>query len=155
VYIAFGGEQRLSLVNEAAINTLKALMEAGYNGALAIHVRTWMVTKHLSTILSDEKLRKWLENLPEIRTFTADLNAKKLVFSRVKINDKTITTPYREALLTDEHVSLLNKSTPPPEQLNPPPIETTKTFFLFDSSLFRRTPPKRRLAHPTFQLILL
>jgi len=90
-------------------------MEAGYNGALAIHVRTWIATKHFSTILSDEKLRKRLENLPEIRTFTADLNAKKLVFSRVKINDKTITTPYREALLTDEHVSLLNKSIPPPE----------------------------------------
>jgi len=116
VYISYGGEQKLSTVNEAAIKTFRALMESGYRKALAIHVRVWIATKQLSTVLSDDKIRRWLESLPEIRVFTADLNAKKFFFNRVKIADgKPALTPYREVLLTDEHVDLLKRSIPPPE----------------------------------------
>ena len=116
IYISYGGEQKLSTVNEAAVKSFRARMEAGYKKALAIHVRVWIATKQLSTVLSDNKLRKWLESLPEIRVFTADLNAKKFFFNRVKIADgKPALTPYREVLLTDEHVDLLKRSIPPPE----------------------------------------
>jgi hypothetical protein len=116
VFIAYGGEQKLSFVNEAFKATLRALMEAGYNKALIIHVRAWLATKQLSTVLQDEALSRWLSGLPEIRVFTADLNAKKLIFNRLKItNGKPALTPYREALLTDEHVDLLRRSIPPPE----------------------------------------
>jgi len=70
----------------------------------------------LSTVLSDESLRRWLESLPEIKVFTVDLNAKKFLFHRVKIVDgKPSFNLYREALLTDEHVDLLRRSIPPPE----------------------------------------
>lgn len=101
VYISYGGEQKLSTVNEAAIKTFRALMEAGYKKALAIHVRVWIATKQLSTILSDDKIRRWLE---------------EFFFNRVKIVDgKPALTPYREVLLTDEHVDLLKRSIPPPE----------------------------------------
>ena len=116
VYISYGGEQKLSTVNEATIKTFRALMESGYRKALAIHVRVWIATKQLSTVLSDDKIREWLESLPEIRVFTADLNAKKFFFNRVKIADgKPALTSYREVLLTDEHVDLLKRSIPPPE----------------------------------------
>jgi len=116
VYISYGGEQKLSTVNEATIKTFRALMESGYRKALAIHVRVWIATKQLSTVLSDDKIRGWLESLPEIRVFTADLNAKKFFFNRVKIAEgKPALTSYREVLLTDEHVDLLKRSIPPPE----------------------------------------
>jgi AAA+ ATPase superfamily predicted ATPase len=116
VYVAFGGEQKLSTVNEATVKTLKALANAGYRRALAVHVRAWLATKQLSTVLSDPSLRQWLESLPEVRVFTADLNSKKFIFNRVKFTEgKASLTPYREASLTDEHVDLLKRSIPPPE----------------------------------------
>ncbi|MCI4456627.1 MAG: hypothetical protein JHC19_00910 [Desulfurococcaceae archaeon] len=116
VYIAFGGEQKLSIVNQATLETLKLLRGSGYKNALAIHVRVWLATKQFSTVLSDESLRRWLESLPEIRVFTADLNNKKFLFHRVRIVDgKPVLNTFREALLTDEHVSLLKRSIPPPE----------------------------------------
>mgnify|MGYP001770632146 CR=1 FL=1 len=116
VYIAFGGEQKLSTVNEAFLNTLRALARAGYRKALAIHVRTWLASKQLSTVLVDNELRTWLESLSEIRVFTADPQNKKFIFSRVRIVEgKVSLTPYREATLTDEHLDLLKKSIPPPE----------------------------------------
>ncbi len=115
-FIAYGGEQKLSFVNEALIATLKALMSAGYEKALIIHVRAFLASRQLSTVLQDESLARWLEGLPEIRVFTADLNAKKFIFNKLRIiNGKPALTPYREALLTDEHVELLRKSIPPPE----------------------------------------
>lgn len=116
VYISFGGEQKLSVVNEAFINTLRALAKAGYKKALAIHVRVWLASKQLSTVLSDNELRTWLESLSEVRVFTADLQNKKFIFSRVRFSEgKASLAPYREALLTDEHVDLLKRSIPPPE----------------------------------------
>ncbi|MEM4971871.1 MAG: hypothetical protein QXE01_11550 [Sulfolobales archaeon] len=116
VYISFGGEQKLSIVNEAFINTLRALARAGYKRALAIHVREWLASKQLSTVLADNELRTWLEGLSEVRVFTADLQNKKFIFSRVRFPEgKASLAPYREALLTDEHVDLLKRSIPPPE----------------------------------------
>jgi hypothetical protein len=116
VYIAFGGEQRLSTVSEATVRTLRALASAGYRGALAVHVRAWLATKQLSAALSDPGLRQWLESLPEVRVFTADLSSRRFVFSRVRFAEgKASLAPYREALLTDEHVDLLRRSIPPPE----------------------------------------
>jgi len=116
VFIAYGGEQKLSTVNEAFKMTLKALMNAGYKRGMVIHVRVWLASKQLSTVLQDERLSGWLESLPEIRVLTADLDLKKFIFNKVKINNGKLTmTPYREALLTDEHVELLRKSIPPPE----------------------------------------
>ena len=116
VYVAYGGEQKLSIVNEAFIESLRALAKAGYRGALAIHVRIWLATKQLSTVLAQEDLRKFLEQLPEVRVFTADLQNKKFLFHRVKfVEGKPSLATYREALLTDEHVDLLKRSIPPPE----------------------------------------
>lgn len=116
VYISYGGEQKLSTVNEATIETLKALAKARFKGVLAIHVRVWLATKQLSTVLSHEDLKKYLEQLPEIRVFTADIPNKKFLFHRVKLSEgKTSLATYRECLLTDEHVDLLKGSIPPPE----------------------------------------
>ena len=116
VYIAYGGEQKMSVVNEASKDTLKALAVAGFKGALAIHVRVWLATKQLSTLLSERDLKEFLEKLPEIRVFTADLQSRKFLFNRVKISEgNALLATYREVLLTDEHVELLKRSIPPPE----------------------------------------
>lgn len=116
VYIAYGGEQKMSVVAQAAQKTLDALRRAGFSGALLIHVRTWLATKQLSLVLADENIAGWLERLPEIRVFTADLGAGKFLFHRVKIDGrKAVLSLYREALLTREHIDLLKRSIPPPE----------------------------------------
>lgn len=45
IYIAFGGEQRMTDVNNMAVKLLKALMDKGFKGSLLIHVRAWLATK--------------------------------------------------------------------------------------------------------------
>lgn len=116
LYIAYGGEQKLSRVNEATIKTLKALKAKGFNKALAIHVRTWLATKQFTTVLADSELLQWLKTLPEIRLFTADVPNLKFYFNKVKIEDGKVTlVKYAEASLTREHADLLKRSIPPPE----------------------------------------
>ncbi|MEM1925638.1 MAG: hypothetical protein QXR64_01085 [Pyrobaculum sp.] len=116
VYISFGGEQKLSYVAEITKRLLTALSQQGYSGALAIHVRTWLATKQLSTVLADEKLGSYLTTLREIRLFTADVPNRKFIFHKVKI-EGGVAKPekYREVQITDEHAKLLSISLPPPE----------------------------------------
>lgn len=115
VYLAFGGEQRLSDVNNMVIETLKALKTAGFKGALLIHVRAWLATKQFSTVVQDPELRSYLAGLKEVRLFTADANAKKFFFHIVKVGeDGSITlSKYMEVDITDEHANLLKLSLPP------------------------------------------
>ncbi|MCS7107432.1 MAG: hypothetical protein NZ902_04950 [Acidilobaceae archaeon] len=117
VFIVFGGEERMSKVAEKAKTTVEALQEAGFSGALAIHVRTWLATKQLGNIVAEQRLASYLSSLREIRVFTADLQQKKFVFHKVKVENSAVKPqPYDEASLIDEHVELLKKSLPPPEQ---------------------------------------
>lgn len=116
IYISFGGEQKLSYVSKITYNLLVNLMEEKCMASLVIHVRTWLATKQLSNILSDERLRKYLESLKEIRLFTADLQNKKFIFHRVKIEGNNVKLEkIKEFDITDEHVSLLKISLPPSE----------------------------------------
>jgi len=78
VFIAYGGEQKLSTVNEAFKMTLKALMNAGYKRGMVIHVRVWLASKQLSTVFQDELLTGWLESLPKIRVLTSDPKPQKI-----------------------------------------------------------------------------
>ncbi|MFP3080306.1 MAG: hypothetical protein RXR09_02130 [Acidilobus sp.] len=115
VYIAFGGEQRMSLVSEATAKTLKALRSAGFKGALLIHVRAWLATKQLSALLSDPALKEYIASLKEIRLFTADANAKKFFFQAVKVTPEgnVSLSKYMDVDITDEHANLLKLSLPP------------------------------------------
>jgi len=115
VYIAFGGEQRMSLVSEATAKTLKSLRSAGFKGALLIHVRAWLATKQLSTLLSDPALKEYIASLKEIRLFTADANAKKFFFQAVKVTPEgnVSLSKYMDVDITDEHANLLKLSLPP------------------------------------------
>lgn len=116
VYIAFGGEQKLSYVAEITRRLISALSKTGYRGALAIHVRTWLATKQLSTVLADESLRSYLATLREIRLFTADVPNRKFIFHKVKIEGGAAKPEkYREVQITEEHAKLLSISLPPPE----------------------------------------
>ena len=115
VYIAFGGEQRMSLVSEATAKTLKALRSASFKGALLIHVRAWLATKQLSALLSDPALKEYIASLKEIRLFTADANAKKFFFQAVKVTPEgnVSLSKYMDVDITDEHANLLKLSLPP------------------------------------------
>jgi hypothetical protein len=55
--------------------------------------------------------------LPEIRLFTADVNARKFYFSKVRISEdgKVSLERYREENITEEHANLLKISLPPPD----------------------------------------
>jgi hypothetical protein len=57
LFIAYGGEQRLSYVADITKRTIEELMKNNYRKALAIHVRIWLATKQLSNIISDNKLK--------------------------------------------------------------------------------------------------
>jgi hypothetical protein len=116
VYISFGGEQKMSYVAEITRKIINALADAGYRGALGIHVRTWLATKQLSSVLADKKLADYLSSLPEIRLFTADVPNRKFLFHRVKIEGGAAKLEkYREVEITEEHAKLLTISLPPPE----------------------------------------
>lgn len=84
VYLSFGGEQKLSYVAEITKKILSALSQAGYKGAIGIHVRVWLATKQLSAVLADKKLADYLASLKEIRLFTADVPNHKFFFHRVR-----------------------------------------------------------------------
>jgi len=112
VFIAYGGEQKISYVSEITKKTILALKNAGYKNSLLIHVRIWIATKQLSEILNDE-IREYLKSLKEIRVFTADLQNKLFLFHKVKIDNEIKLEKYAEEKLTDEHVELLKKSVPP------------------------------------------
>ncbi|MDP7975386.1 MAG: hypothetical protein RAK24_04420 [TACK group archaeon] len=118
VYLAFGGEERMTEVGELTIEALKQLMAAGYAGSLLIHVRVWLATKQLSFALSQGDILAWLKSLREIRVFTADASARKFSFFRVKIADgKTELYKYAEEDITQEHADLLKRSLPPPRRV--------------------------------------
>ncbi|AMD29734.1 hypothetical protein Nps_01345 [Candidatus Nanopusillus acidilobi] len=112
VFIAYGGEQKISYVSEITKKTILALKNAGYKNSLLIHVRIWIATKQLSEILNDE-IREYLKSLKEIRVFTADLQNKLFIFHKVKIDNEIKLEKYAEEKITDEHVELLKKSVPP------------------------------------------
>ncbi|MGC9111940.1 hypothetical protein [Acidilobus sp.] len=115
VYIAFGGEQRMSDVAKMVLQTLKSLRSANYRGSLLIHVRAWLATKQFSTITSDPDLREYLRSLKEIRLFTADANSKKFFFHTVNVapDGSMSLAKYMEIDITDEHANLLKLSLPP------------------------------------------
>lgn len=117
VYIAFGGEQKMSEVSAMFRKTVDALRKASYRKALLIHVRAWLATKQLSSLLSDSTLRTYLSSLPEIRLFTADPGARKFFFHRVRIDQSGSVKleKYAEEDITQEHANLLRISLPPPE----------------------------------------
>lgn len=116
VYLSFGGEQRMSEVASLTARTVGALARAGYRGALLIHVRAWLATKQLSSVLSDPALAAYLRGLGEVRVFTADAAARKFFFNRVRVGEKGAALErYAEAEITKEHADLLRISLPPPE----------------------------------------
>ncbi|WP_201796925.1 hypothetical protein [Thermoplasma sp. Kam2015] len=117
VYTAFGGEQKMSDVSSMFNKTIAALKSAGYKKALLIHVRAWLATKQLSTLISDRAMKEYLKSLSEIRLFTADPAGRKFFFHRVRINeDGSIKLEkYAEEEITQEHANLLKISLPPPE----------------------------------------
>ncbi|MGC9210258.1 MAG: hypothetical protein ACP5FT_03220 [Acidilobus sp.] len=115
VYLAFGGEQRMSDVSDMTVKVLRALANKGFKGALLIHVRAWLATKQFSSVTADPSLRSFLRSLKEIRLFTADANAKKFFFHVVKVNEdgSVSLTKIGEEDITDEHAQLLKLSLPP------------------------------------------
>ncbi|MGC8555933.1 MAG: hypothetical protein ACP5NG_02840, partial [Conexivisphaera sp.] len=84
VYLSLGGEQRMSDVASMTARALGALARAGYRGALLLHVRAWLATKQLSTVLPDASLASYLGGL-DLRVFTADAGARKFYFNRVRV----------------------------------------------------------------------
>jgi hypothetical protein len=114
-FIAFGGEQRMPYVAEIFAKTLESLRSAGYGGALLIHVRVWLATKQLSSVLSNASLRDYLSSAREIRLFTADANARKFFFHTVRVlpDGGVSLSKYSEMDITDEHAALLKLSLPP------------------------------------------
>ncbi|BFI73674.1 hypothetical protein YN1_6610 [Nanoarchaeota archaeon] len=113
IFIVFGGEQKLSVINDMTKKTIEELMKNNYNKALLIHGRTWLATKQLSTILSDQKIKDYLKSLPDIRTFIADVQNKKIGFYKIKIEESIKLEKYAEENITDEHANLLKISVPP------------------------------------------
>lgn len=116
VYLAFGGEQRLALVDEVTKKSLKGLKAAGFKGSLLIHVRTWLATKQFATASSDPEILSYLRSIKEVRLFTADAGAKKMFFHRVNFDEKGAPSlsKYSEVEITQEHADLLKLSLPPP-----------------------------------------
>ena len=112
VFIAYGGEQKVSYISEIIKKTILSLKNAGYKNSLLIHGRIWIATKQLSEILNDE-IREYLKSLKEIRTFEADLQNKIFLFHKVKIDNGVKLEKYAEEKITDDHVELLKKSVPP------------------------------------------
>ncbi len=115
VAVLFGGESRLADVNKYTLDFLRALKGRGFKGRLIVHVRTWLATKGLESVLADPELARYLESLPEIRVFTANLDAKKFYYSRVAVSaGKASLQTFAESSLNEEHVHLLKNSLPPP-----------------------------------------
>lgn len=115
-YLSFGGEQRMSEVASLTARAVGALARAGYRGALLIHVRAWLATKQLSSLLSDPALAAYLRELRDIRVFTADAAVRKFFFNRVHIGESGAALErYAEAEITKEHADLLRISLPPSE----------------------------------------
>ncbi|MGC9088383.1 MAG: hypothetical protein ACP5IF_07235 [Conexivisphaera sp.] len=116
VYLSFGGEQKMSDVASLTARAVGALARAGYRGALIVHVRAWLATKQMSSLLSDPALAAYLRELRDIRVFTADAAARKFFFNRVRIGESGAALErYAEAEITKEHADLLKISLPPPE----------------------------------------
>ncbi|AFZ71175.1 hypothetical protein Calag_1473 [Caldisphaera lagunensis DSM 15908] len=115
IYLAFGGEQRLVNVNDMTIKVLNSLYNHGYKGNILIHVRVWLATKQLSTILSNNELKEYLRSVQGIRLFTADANLRKFMFNYVLISKdgKVTLNKYAETDITQEHADLLKLSLPP------------------------------------------
>ncbi|MGC8969953.1 MAG: hypothetical protein ACP5LG_05235 [Conexivisphaera sp.] len=115
VYLSLGGEQRMSDVASMTARALGALARAGYRGALLLHVRAWLATKQLSTVLPDASLASYLGGL-DLRVFTADAGARRFYFNRVRVGASGASLErYAEAEITKEHADLLKISLPPPE----------------------------------------
>ncbi|MFH7903473.1 MAG: hypothetical protein QW409_00745, partial [Candidatus Aenigmatarchaeota archaeon] len=107
VYISFGGEQRMSYVSKITKEVLKALLESNYKESIIFHVRTFLATKQLSELLSDHTLRNYLMSVKELRVFTADIQNKKFLFHKIKIENNNIKLEkFSEAQINDEHISL-------------------------------------------------
>lgn len=113
LFIAYGGEQKMSYVAEISKKTIEALMKNNYKKALVIHVRVWLATKQLSEILSNKELKDYLKSLKELRVFTADIQNKKFFFNRIKIEETAKLEKFKEENITDEHAYLLKISLPP------------------------------------------
>lgn len=116
VSIVLGGEQKMSFVASATQRVLKAFARRRIQVPIVFHVRVFLATKQLTTLLSDPELAGYLGSLPEVRVFTADLNAGKFNYSKILFTEgKPSLVKYAESNLTEEHVELLKKSLPPPE----------------------------------------
>jgi len=96
---------------------LDSLRRSGFTGFLVIHVRAWLATRQLSSILSEKELKDYIKSLKEIRVFTADLQNKLFLFHRVIIEETPRLIKFKEEKLTEEHVKLLQISMPPPSKL--------------------------------------
>lgn len=116
ISIMLGGEQKMSFVSSATHELIKTLSKKKSNIPIIFHVRVFLATKQLSTLLADKEIASYLSSIPEIRVFTADLNAKKFLYSRIKVSEsKALLFKFAESTLTEEHVELLKRSLPPPE----------------------------------------
>ncbi|ABL78357.1 hypothetical protein [Thermofilum pendens] len=116
VSLMMGGEQKMSRVASATREVLKAFSRRGLRVPVIFHVRVFLATKQLSSLLADEEVSSYLGSLPELRVFTADLGAKKFFFNRISLEGgKLALRKFAESDLTEEHVDLLKRSLPPPE----------------------------------------
>lgn len=116
LFIALGGEQKMSYVNDAFIKLVDNLRKAEFKKPLVLHVRTWLATKQLSSLSGLSGLLDYLRSLPEVRVFTADLQNKRFLFNRIRFTESGVKLEvFDEVSLTDEHVGLLKISLPPPE----------------------------------------
>ncbi|MFP3261751.1 MAG: hypothetical protein RXP28_02745 [Nitrososphaeria archaeon] len=115
VYLSLGGEQKMSTVSEVTKKILDSLRRSGFAGSLVIHVRAWLATRQLSSVLSEKELKDYIKSLKEIRVFTADLQNKLFLFHRVIIEETPRLIKFKEEKLTEEHIKLLQISLPPPE----------------------------------------
>ncbi|MFN7105841.1 MAG: hypothetical protein ACK4M3_04585, partial [Pyrobaculum sp.] len=113
VYIAYGGEQKLSYVTKITDQTLGALAKTGYRGVVVLHVRVWLATKQLS--LLSEGVRNYLTSIREVRLFTADVPNRKFLFHKVGLVGGVKLEKFSEVSITEEHAKLLTISLPPPD----------------------------------------
>lgn len=116
VYLAFGGEHELGYLREVARRMLKALSRAKCRFSLVVHVRTWLATERLSTVIPDPEILECLKTLREIKAFTADIPVRKLHFIKAVVEgNKLKLEKIGEIEITEEHANLLSLFSPPVE----------------------------------------
>lgn len=114
VYLALGGEYELGYVREVARRVMKALARASCRFSLVVHVRVWLATERLSTVIPDPEILECLKTLREIRAFTADIPGRKLYFTKAVVeNSKLKLEKIEEIEMTEEHANLLSTFSPP------------------------------------------